>query len=535
MPRMDAPSLPVLSVWTDADDSSRRLPGLEDRVPGCAASPAQALERAREQFPGRDVLLLRADAELPDGLWPRLEAAWREGDWDVLSVLDGSWPIFAAGLDTPARDTLAARAGDRTGVAWQGWSGICSLWRGSRLAGDPTAPGAGVHGALLSCIYVGPGLATTMSSLPPALVQLSERFAAPANPAPRDAALGLVDERDLEIARLEDYIRELDQQLADAHGYYQRDSVDLALQRDVAVGQRDEAEAVLRRIQGSLLWRLTAWPRRLLSSLHAMAIAAAYHVRHLRSLSARGLSSLRARGLAGTLERLRERRSKPVKPALPLTQAQNNDDSALRLPRHANPRASIIIPVYNQLHFTLACLRSLTACGDHASFEVIVVDDSSSDSTPRVVPSIPGLRYHRNPRNLGFIGACNAGAELANGDYWSSSTTTRRSSPVGSTRCWRPSKPTRTPAWPAASWCIPTGACRRRVASCSRTAPAGTTAVSRTLTTRATISCARSTTARVPRSRCGATCSCAWAASTATTPPPTTKTPTWRCASANRA
>jgi glycosyltransferase involved in cell wall biosynthesis len=34
-----------------------------------------------------------------------------------------------------------------------------------------------------------------------------------------------------------------------------------------------------------------------------------------------------------------------------------------------------------------------------------------------VLPSIPGLRYHRNAQNLGFIGACNAGAELAAGEF----------------------------------------------------------------------------------------------------------------------
>lgn len=890
MPRMDAPSLPVLSVWTDAGESSPRLPGLEDRVPGCAASPAQALERAREQFPGRDVLLLRADGQLPDGLWPRLEAAWRESDWDVLSVIDGGWPIFPAGLDTPARDAQAWTAGDHASFAWQGWSGICSLWRGNRLAGGPPAAGAGLHGGLLPCIYVGPALASERTPLPPPLARLAgramqgplngraatlptvlhvlhgwgggaERFvrdliagdkerrhlvlvarnegdlppfgremhlhadldaaplrrwlladpisdtaigsaevrailgtvqaewgvgavlvsslighsldalrtglptaccvhdAYPAWPllhdardpaqhafdlatlgamlaevpdgpgfvfshrdatawwalreawlrtlaehdvrlvapsdfarrrlcaiapalaelpwriiphglaplpssggvrAPRDAgaplrvlvpgrldggkgehlvsavmaalpdgielvllgsgnaglrlaekwptleihrdyardeladwvdrlnpdiallastvpetfsytlsemlALGLPvlnaspgapaerlldgggwsvaaepmailselarlaadraaldaakapptpglgamaaawraalpcrsaplclppaspdnlsrlaaeseagrlgararrqevelaearaelqrradwahalqreqellkarlqarshplpprgptldysDERDLEIARLEDYIRELDRQLADAHGYYQRDSLDLAQQRDVAVSQRDEAAAALRRIQHSLFWRFTAWPRRVLSGAHTLAVAAIYHASHFRSLAARAVSSLRSRGLSGTIQRLRERRGKTDQPNVAPSQLPRAAEGALRMPRHAIPRASIIIPVYNQLHFTLACLRSLASCGDQALFEVIVVDDCSSDGTPRVVPSIPGLRYHRNQQNLGFIGACNAGAEISSGEY----------------------------------------------------------------------------------------------------------------------
>ncbi|KFN50550.1 hypothetical protein N790_15015, partial [Arenimonas malthae CC-JY-1] len=92
-------------------------------------------------------------------------------------------------------------------------------------------------------------------------------------------------------------------------------------------------------------------------------------------------------------------------------------DIALRLPRPAAPRASVIVPVYNQLALSLACLRALADCGDAAGFEVIVVDDGSSDDTPNLLPSVSGLRFHRNPKNLGFIGACNAGAALAKGEF----------------------------------------------------------------------------------------------------------------------
>src|SRR5688572_21766128 len=125
MPRMDAHPLPVLSVWTVDGDPSQPLPGLAERVPGCARSPEEALARARDQHPGRDVLLLRADAQAPTGLWQRLAAAWREGDWDVLSVLDGRWPVFPPGLDPAARDALAWTCGEHAAFAWQGWSATC--------------------------------------------------------------------------------------------------------------------------------------------------------------------------------------------------------------------------------------------------------------------------------------------------------------------------------------------------------------------------------------------------------------------------
>ena len=220
------------------------------------------------------------------------------------------------------------------------------------------------------------------------------------------------------IGPLEEYIHELDQQLAQAHGYYQRDSTDLARQRDVAVRQRDQAQSELAIVRDSLAWRATALPRRVAKGLRNLLLANVYRARHLNQLASRGLSSLRSRGVADTWRRFREMRAAhhdaPYAPAAPQPEYS---DSALRLPRPKLPRASIIVPVYNQLHYTLACLRALSDCGDATAFEVIVVDDASSDASARVLPSIPGLRYHRNPQNLGFIGACNAGAELAAGEF----------------------------------------------------------------------------------------------------------------------
>ncbi|TNJ35419.1 glycosyltransferase [Arenimonas terrae] len=224
------------------------------------------------------------------------------------------------------------------------------------------------------------------------------------------------DQHDQEIARLGEYILQLDHQLAEAHGYYQRDSTDLARQRDVAIRQRDDAVTRLARIEESHFWRLTALPRWLLGGLRGYTGAMVYHARHLRSLASRGLASLRSRGLRHTLQRLRERRRVPGSiDAAPNTRASG--ERPLRLPRPSRPRASIVVPAYNHLPVSLACLRALADSGDQTSFEVILVDDASSDSTPQVLPGIPGLRYHRNPHNLGFIGACNAGAEMARGEF----------------------------------------------------------------------------------------------------------------------
>ena len=53
-------------------------------------------------------------------------------------------------------------------------------------------------------------------------------------------------------------------------------------------------------------------------------------------------------------------------------------------------------------------------------FEVIVVDDQSSDETAEQLAGIKGLTHLRNEKNLGFVGSCNRGADSARGEtrFW---------------------------------------------------------------------------------------------------------------------
>jgi len=91
------------------------------------------------------------------------------------------------------------------------------------------------------------------------------------------------------------------------------------------------------------------------------------------------------------------------------------------LPHDAAPAVSIVIPVYNQLHFTRQCLTSLENGTDPGQFEVIVIDDASHDGTEEALRTLAGakpwLRYFRNPANRGFAASCNQGAVLARGGY----------------------------------------------------------------------------------------------------------------------
>lgn len=155
----------------------------------------------------------------------------------------------------------------------------------------------------------------------------------------------------------------------------------------------------------------------MLRSLSTALASLAFRRRQLLSLCRRGIASLRSRGLTATASRVREYFARALHaPQAPPTPAPPQTP-VTAMPCAAEPLASIIIPAYNHLDHTLACLATLRADHPRTPFEVIVVDDCSSDDTAATLAAIDGLRYLRTAENLGFIGACNTGAELARGRY----------------------------------------------------------------------------------------------------------------------
>jgi GT2 family glycosyltransferase len=89
----------------------------------------------------------------------------------------------------------------------------------------------------------------------------------------------------------------------------------------------------------------------------------------------------------------------------------------LRLDATESPVVSIVIPTYGNLVQTLACIDSIVRAGAGVSFEVIVLEDASGDEEIGRLAAIPGLRYHLNPKNLGFLLSCNQALSLAKGQY----------------------------------------------------------------------------------------------------------------------
>jgi len=80
-----------------------------------------------------------------------------------------------------------------------------------------------------------------------------------------------------------------------------------------------------------------------------------------------------------------------------------------------NPLVTVIVPVHNGERFLRSALESLYA-QDYQPFEVVLVDDGSSDGSAAIARTFPGLRYLRQ-ENQGQAAARNTGLSLARGEF----------------------------------------------------------------------------------------------------------------------
>ena len=82
------------------------------------------------------------------------------------------------------------------------------------------------------------------------------------------------------------------------------------------------------------------------------------------------------------------------------------------------PVCSIVIPVHNRSSLTRQCLdRLLTGSAERTEFEVIVVDDASSDDTSDVLAARHDLEIVTHEETAGFAKSCNSGAAIVRGRY----------------------------------------------------------------------------------------------------------------------
>jgi GT2 family glycosyltransferase len=85
---------------------------------------------------------------------------------------------------------------------------------------------------------------------------------------------------------------------------------------------------------------------------------------------------------------------------------------------NAQQTVSIVIVTWNGKKYALECLDSLRALHSVLSIEVIVVDNASTDGTPRTIrEQYPEVTLIENQTNLGFAKANNIGIAIARGDF----------------------------------------------------------------------------------------------------------------------
>lgn len=89
----------------------------------------------------------------------------------------------------------------------------------------------------------------------------------------------------------------------------------------------------------------------------------------------------------------------------------------LKFQKEEAPLVSIIIPVYNQVHYTYACLQSILEHTQDLSYEVIIADDVSTDATAQLDRYVENVVISRNQENQGFLKNCNHAALSARGNY----------------------------------------------------------------------------------------------------------------------
>jgi len=79
------------------------------------------------------------------------------------------------------------------------------------------------------------------------------------------------------------------------------------------------------------------------------------------------------------------------------------------------PSVSVIIPAYNEERTLPATLDAITS-QDYQDYEIVVVDDGSTDRTPELAESYDNVRLIQSETNEGLSGSLNDGMEATDGE-----------------------------------------------------------------------------------------------------------------------
>lgn len=89
------------------------------------------------------------------------------------------------------------------------------------------------------------------------------------------------------------------------------------------------------------------------------------------------------------------------------------------MPFNKTPTVSFVVPSYNYGHYLGDCLESILNQEKHSDFEIILIDDGSTDNTQEVLKHFtdPRLRVITHPVNRGHAVTVNEGLSQAKGQF----------------------------------------------------------------------------------------------------------------------
>jgi GT2 family glycosyltransferase len=125
-----------------------------------------------------------------------------------------------------------------------------------------------------------------------------------------------------------------------------------------------------------------------------------------------GMRTLLAEAQQARKDSVRARRAPVIVSNAPL-----DDIDVIALPKADAPRLSILIPAFNELDHTVACLLAISADPPALPFEVVLADDASTDAGMARLADVGNLIVVRQAKNLGFVRNCNAAYARCRGDY----------------------------------------------------------------------------------------------------------------------
>lgn len=228
-----------------------------------------------------------------------------------------------------------------------------------------------------------------------------------------------IDHFKQDIATLQDTVQErtdwamsLDRRIQTLETQWQQE-------RQARQSAMDKLQQRHQQVIDSRSWRITRPLRVGARVLRTLRDAGVHRPGRWPRLSRRVWQTWRTQGGRELLRRLQDPSRKPRFHESPLPSVPHLTErlQPQTLPGSSDPLVSIVIPVHNKYPYTQACLESIARARTGVPFEVIVVDDASTDATPRLLKACKGITRLRNRQNLGFVGSCNRGAEAARGQY----------------------------------------------------------------------------------------------------------------------